>query len=133
MKKNSLIKGILLVTIIAIFMLITNSVYAADAIVLSPTDNNTATGNSAVDNNSATNNSALTSTLTPTTPVNNTSTLNSNLPKTGIADNTVVFIVVGVCAVAAIYAYKKVRDYKGIYNLVKPKNGLVKLVHFFCF
>ena len=109
MKKNSLIKGILLVTIIAIFMLITNSVYAADAIVLSPTDNNTATGNSAVDNNSA-----LTSTLTPTTPVNNTSTLNSNLPKTGIADNTVVFIVVGVCAVAAIYAYKKVRDYKGI-------------------
>ena len=114
MKRNSLIKGILLVTIVAILMLITNSVYAADTIVLSPTDNNTATDNSAVANNSA-----LTSTLTPTTPVNNTSTLNSNLPnsnlpKTGIADNTVVFIVVGVCAVAAIYAYKKVRDYKGI-------------------
>lgn len=109
MKRNSLIKGILLVTIVAILMLITNSVYAADTIVLSPTDNNTATNNSAVANNSA-----LTSTLTPTTPVNNTSTLNSNLPKTGIADNTVVFIVVGVCAVAAIYAYKKVRDYKGI-------------------
>lgn len=109
MKRNSLIKGILLVTIVAILMLITNSVYAADTVVLSPTDNNTATDNSAVANNSA-----LTSTLTPTTPVNNTSTLNSNLPKTGIADNTVVFIVVGVCAVAAIYAYKKVRDYKGI-------------------
>ena len=109
MKRNSLIKGILLVTIVAILMLITNSVYAADTIVLSPTDNNTATDNSAVANNSA-----LTSTLTPTTPVNNTSTLNSNLPKTGIADNTVVFIVVGVCVVAAIYAYKKVRDYKGI-------------------
>lgn len=103
MKRNSLIKGILLVTIVAILMLVTNSVYAADAIVLSPTDNNANT------------NSALTSTLTPTTPVNNSaSTLNSNLPKTGIADNTVVFIVVGVCAVAAIYAYKKVRDYKGI-------------------
>ena len=103
MKRNSLIKGILLVTIVAILMLVTNSVYAADAVVLSPTDNNANT------------NSALTSTLTPTTPVNNSaSTLNSNLPKTGIADNTVVFIVVGVCAVAAIYAYKKVRDYKGI-------------------
>ena len=35
MKKNSLIKGILLVTIIAVLMLVTNSVYAADAIVLS--------------------------------------------------------------------------------------------------
>ena len=113
MKRNSLIKGILLVTIVAVLMLITNSVYASDAIVLSPT-NNSATDNSATTNNSATNNSALTSTLTPTTPVNNTSTLNSNLPKTGIADNTIVFIVVGVCAVAAIYAYKKVRDYKGI-------------------
>lgn len=113
MKRNSLIKGILLVTIVAILMLVTNSVYA-DAIVLSPTDNNAATESSTVDNNSVTNNSALTSTLTPTTPVNNTSTLNSNLPKTGIADNTVVFIIVGVCAVAAIYAYKKVRDYKGI-------------------
>lgn len=114
MKRNSLIKGILLVTIIAVLMLVTNSVYAADAIVLSPTDNNAATNNSAVDNNANTN-SALTSTLTPTTPVNNSaSTLSSNLPKTGIADNTVVFIVVVVCAVAAIYAYKKVRDYKGI-------------------
>lgn len=113
MKRNSLIKGILLVTIIAVLMLVTNSVYA-DAIVLSPTDNNAATNNSAVDNNANTN-SALTSTLTPTTPVNNSaSTLSSNLPKTGIADNTVVFIVVGVCAVAAVYAYKKVRDYKGI-------------------
>ena len=61
MKKNSLIKGILLVTIIAVLMLVTNSVYAADAIVLSPTDNNAATNNSAVDNNANTN-SALTST-----------------------------------------------------------------------
>lgn len=116
MKRNSLIKGILLVTIVAILMLVTNSVYASETIVLTQNTpaNNAATDNSATTNNSATNNSALTSTLTPTTPVNNTSTLNSNLPKTGIADNTVVFIVLGVCAVAAIYAYKKVRDYKGI-------------------
>lgn len=113
MRRNSLIKGILLVTVLASLMLITNSVYAADTIVLSP-DNNSAADNSA-SNNSATNNSALTSTLTPTTPAtNNASTLNSNLPKTGIADNTIVFVVVGVCVVAAIYAYKKVRDYKGI-------------------
>lgn len=111
MKKNSLIKGILLVTIIAISMLITSNAYAAETIVLTQ---NAPANNTAVANNTATNNSALTSTLTPTTPVNNTSTLNQNLPKTGIADNTIVFAVVGVCAVAAIYAYKKVRDYKGI-------------------
>lgn len=98
MKKNSLIKGILLVTIIAISMLITSNAYAAETIVL--TQNSPA--NNAVANNTATNNSAL------------SSTLNQNLPKTGIADNTIVFAVVGICAVAAIYAYKKVRDYKGI-------------------
>ncbi len=111
MKKNSLIKGILLVTIIAISMLITSNAYAAETIVL--TQNSPA--NNAVANNTATNNSALSSTLTPTSTTNNTtSTLNQNLPKTGIADNTIVFAVVGICAVAAIYAYKKVRDYKGI-------------------
>ncbi len=111
MKKNSLIKGILLVTIISIAMLITSNAYAAETIVLTQ---NAPANNTVVANNTATNNSALTSTLTPTTPVNNTSTLNQNLPKTGIADNTIVFAVVGICAVAAIYAYKKVRDYKGI-------------------
>lgn len=115
MKKNSLIKGILLVIIVSTVMMITSSVYASgETIVLTQNTpaNNTATDNSAT-NNTATN-SALTSTLTPTTPANNTSTLESNLPKTGIADNTIVFAVVGVCAVAAIYAYRKVRDYKGI-------------------
>lgn len=112
MRKNSLIKGILLVTIIAISMLITSNAYAAEPIVLTQ---NAPANNTAVANNTATNNSALSSTLTPTSTTNNTtSTLNQNLPKTGIADNTIVFAVVGICAVAAIYAYKKVRDYKGI-------------------
>ena len=116
MKKNSLIKGILLVTIMAVLMVISNSVYADDQTIILSGGNNSATNNAAT-NNSATNNSALTSTLTPTTTTNNSATnnaLSSNLPKTVIADNTIVFVVIGVCAVAAIYAYKKVRDYKGI-------------------
>ena len=103
MKRNSLIKGILLVIIVSAVMMITSSVYASgETIVLQQNSpaNNTATDNTAT-NNTATN-SAL------------TSTLESNLPKTGIADNTIFFAVVGVCVVAAIYAYRKVRDYKGI-------------------
>ena len=120
MKRNSLIKGILLVTIMAVLMIISGNAYAADDNTRSSAEsNNSATNNAATNNsatnNAATNNSALTSTLTPTTSNNNTATaLDSNLPKTGIADNTIVFVVIGVCAVAAIYAYKKVRDYKGI-------------------
>lgn len=118
MRKNSLIKGILLVTVIAILMMVSNSVFATSSpIILNPTNDasNEATINDTA-NNSATNNSALSSTLTPTTnnANKNTNTLNQNLPKTGIADNTVVFIAIGACIVAAVYAYKKVRDYKGI-------------------
>ena len=124
MKKSSLIKGILLVTVMAILMMVSNNVFATSSpITLNPTNdasngaatNNSATNNSAT-NNSATNNSALSSTLTPTTnnANKNTNTLNQNLPKTGIADNTVVFIAIGACIFAAVYAYKKVRDYKGI-------------------
>ena len=98
MKKNSLIKGILLVTIIAISMLITSNAYAAETIVL--TQNSPA--NNAVANNTATNNSALSSTLTPTSTANNTtSTLNQNLPKTATAQipttaNTIVLSAISV-------------------------------------
>lgn len=38
---------------------------------------------------------------------NNTETL----PKTGVTDGYVVAILVTVCAISAIYAYKKIRDY----------------------
>lgn len=42
---------------------------------------------------------------------NNTANTTTTLPKTGVADGYVVAILVGVCAVSAIYAYKKIRDY----------------------
>ena len=46
--------------------------------------------------------------------VMNTTTTNTNtetLPKTGVTDGYVVAILVTVCAISAIYAYKKIRDY----------------------
>lgn len=56
---------------------------------------------------------------TTTPPANNNSSLYNNtntnntdtLPKTGIGDNTGMYIIMGICVVAAIYAYKKIRDY----------------------
>lgn len=42
---------------------------------------------------------------------NNTNTNTDTLPKTGIGDNTGMYIIMGICVVAAIYAYKKIRDY----------------------
>ena len=61
--------------------------------------------------------------LTPSTNTANTTTNTSNttsyrannntntLPKTGVTDGYVVAILVTVCAISAIYAYRKIRDY----------------------
>lgn len=63
--------------------------------------------------------SDLTTTV-PTTTINNTNTsvynnnTNNNtntLPQTGIGDNTGMYIIMGICVISAIYAYKKIRDY----------------------
>lgn len=48
---------------------------------------------------------------TDNTTSNTTANTTTTLPKTGVADGYVVAILVGVCAVSAIYAYKKIRDY----------------------
>ena len=61
------------------------------------TQNDTATTNTNVNTN--TNTSYRTNTNTET------------LPKTGVTDGYVVAILVTVCAISAIYAYKKIRDY----------------------
>ncbi len=117
MKRNVLIKGFLLIAILISLVAVTLDVNA-EAIVLAEPGNNsagsttteTAPANNTPANNTPANSAGVSSTLTPT--VNNTG--NTNLPETGIEDSTVLYVVLGVSAVAAIYAYKKVRDYKGI-------------------
>lgn len=77
-------------------------------------DNNTTNLNNTtlVDNNT-------TNPINSITGTNNTSTYNttnntvSNLPKTGAGDYTMVLTIAGL-AIIAIYAYKKVSDYKNI-------------------
>lgn len=62
-------------------------------------------------------------TTAPSAPISNTNTsiynntnnnANNNtntLPQTGIGDNTGMYIIMGICIISAIYAYKKIRDY----------------------
>ena len=45
--------------------------------------------------------------------VNNTNVnanTNTSVPYTGI-DNTSILVIIGICGISAIYAYKKIRDY----------------------
>lgn len=50
--------------------------------------------------------------LNTSTNYNTTNTnTNNTLPKTGVTDGYVVAILMVVCAISAIYAYRKIRDY----------------------
>lgn len=104
MKKSNLIQIVTILLVSAMVMLFSTTVNAAN-------DNNevhdltgTLTKNSTSNNTSSnnTNNSSV---------YNNT---NNNLPKTGIEDSIPVAALVVVFGVSAVYAYKKIKEYKNI-------------------
>lgn len=69
-------------------------------------------------NTSNTNNTINTTNTTNTTNTNNTANAtnnyNTSLPKAGAPENTIMGVAVTVLAITAIYAYKKVKEYKNI-------------------
>ena len=91
------VKKLILLLITIIFMCSISTInYASDVgdIFNIPVVNNTTkpTNNTTVTNNSVANNT------------------NTSLPKTGVNDSA-MWVLIGACAIAAIYTYKKVRDY----------------------
>lgn len=69
---------------------------------LNNTTNNTATNNATVNN--------TTNVMGNTNRVGNTTNTTGTLPKTGV-DDTIMWVLIGASVIAAIYTYKKVRDY----------------------
>lgn len=69
---------------------------------LNNTTNNTATNNATVNN--------TTNVIGNTNRVGNTTNTTGTLPKTGV-DDTIMWVLIGASVIAAIYTYKKVRDY----------------------
>ena len=114
---------ILLVVIFAILGLISVQVYATDKNIID-LDDLIGGNNSNTTNQTDTNTQNVTTNETgnvtggnestiiqPNTNRTNT-TVNNELPQTGVTEDiTVVFFII-VCAVLAIYAYKKIRDYR---------------------
>ena len=84
------------------------------------TNTNTNTSTNFVDTtnelntNTSTNTNTNTNTNTSTNVNTNANNYNTNLPKAGAPENTMMGIVVTVLAITAIYAYKKVKEYKNI-------------------
>ena len=141
MKKSKLMK-IFLVGILSLMLVLTATQVLADdddgftdlTGSISNTTNTTEAGtNNTLDNNTTNNtvNNTTNSTLndlnttnTPTnisssynnnTPTNMSSSYNNtNLPSTGLGDTTSIMFIIVVLAISAIYAYKKVSDYKNL-------------------
>ncbi len=102
LKKNVL--KIVLVMIVLLVVIAPISVYAASIITPGGTT-------------SATPSPAPATTPTPTTPtpkVTPTPTTQTNLPKTGIEDYTGLIVVTIVLGGSAVFAYKKIKEYKNI-------------------
>lgn len=126
MKNSKLVKVVMGAIISLIVVTMANQAFADNV-----TDLTNALGNSSSSsNNSSTNNITSNTALNNTTrnntvnntiknnsvlTTNNTSSYNNtSLPKTGIEDHIPATILLVVFGVSAVYAYKKIQDYRNI-------------------
>ncbi len=122
MRKSNLVKVVLSILVSLVVIVMASQVFAAnDFTDITQSLNNTSSSNNTV-NNTASNNT-VNSVNNTTNKTNNTSVLktnntssynNSSLPKTGIEDSVPVALVGIVLIISAIYAYKKIQDYRNI-------------------
>lgn len=128
MKKTNLIKVISILLISVMVMLFATTVNAADdnsyndlTSTLTGNNSNSSNNSSNTANTNSSNNTANTNSNNTnnssnmTNNTNNSSVYNNtSLPKTGAADSIPVAMLVVVFGISAVYAFKKVRDYKNI-------------------
>ena len=120
MKKSIILKSFLVILVCAMLTFMTLPVKAAtdegfnDLLggnTSSGTDTNSNTGNTNTNRNS--NNVQNINALRNTTNRVNTAN-NTNLPKTGLQDSLPTVLLVVVFGISAVYAYKKIKDYRNI-------------------
>lgn len=117
LKSKKMMITVLAIIIIAIIGMIGLEVYAADnpidldiTGINQQSDANQIIANQIIANQIAANQVAANSTIIQ--PTTNTSTNSETLPKTGVTEDITVMFFIIVCTISAIYAYKKIRDYK---------------------
>ena len=77
------------------------------------TDTNTdVLANTADVNTTATNETTNTQVIQPTNTTGSSYTNSDSLPQTGVTEDITVMFFIVVCVIVAIYAYKKIREYK---------------------
>ncbi len=111
MKSTSIKKILVIITLIIAVSLLTNTVKATgnplniQGLVPGTNQNGSGTVNVTPNTN--------TQQKTNTTPVNTQGSTyqNNNLPQTGDASDYAIFLFIAVCAVVAVFAYRKYRNY----------------------
>ena len=117
MKKSNLIKVVSILLISVMVMLFATTVNAADNNTGFDDLTSTLTSNNTTGKNTPTNNTPANNTPKNNTTNNNNSSIynNTNLPKTGIGDSSIpVAMLVVIFGISAVYAYKKIKDYRNI-------------------
>lgn len=120
MKKTNLIKIFSILLISTMVILFNASVFAADNTgfndLTSTLNNTNSNTNTNTNTNTNINSNINTNTNTNTNVNANNSSIynNTNLPKTGVESSIPVAMLVVVFGVSAVYAYKKINEYKNI-------------------
>ena len=129
MKKSNLIKVFSVLVLSVMVILMCNVVNAADNTSFNEIDLSTQLQGNNSSNNAANANKANTNSNTSNTNkannasnnankanTNNNSSIynNSNLPKTGVESSLPIAALVVVLGISAVYAYKKIKDYRNI-------------------
>ena len=124
MKKSIILKSFLVILMCAMLIFAITPVYAAtdEGFEDILTDNTSNTGNTNTNTNKNTNsenrstntNSANVQNLNALRNTTNRVNTTNSLPNTGIQDSLPTVLLVIVFAVSAIYAYKKIKDYRNI-------------------
>ncbi len=134
MKKTNLLKVFFGLVLSVMVIFIATSVSATDGFTdmtnslvnSNSTGNNLTVGNNSTNTNTSNSNSNSTNTNTNTNRsnvsntnsnrTNNSSSIynNTSLPSTGIGDSLPIAALVVVFGISAVYAYKKIKDYRNI-------------------
>ena len=125
MKKSIILKSFLVILVCAILIFSITPVYAAtDEGFEDILSDNSSSNNANTNSNSANTNSNSANTNSNSSNVQNLNALKNNtsnkvnttntLPKTGIGDSLPTVLLVVVFAISAVYAYKKIKEYRNI-------------------
>ena len=126
MKNSKLVKVVMGAIISLIVVAMANQVFADNVTDLTNALGNSSSSSNSSSTNNITSNTALNNTTRNNTvnntiknnsvlTTNNTSSYNNtSLPKTGIEDHIPAVILVVVLGISAVYAYKKIQEYKNI-------------------